>query len=92
MPNALVLIFFLSGIAALTFEALWFRLAGLSLGNSVWSASLVLAAFMAGLTLGNGLIARLHHAYHATRSGCMRSSSSRIGIGGFRGACSSYRG
>jgi spermidine synthase len=61
MPNALVLIFFLSGVAALTFEALWFRLAGLSLGNSVWSVSLVLAAFMAGLTLGNGLVARTHH-------------------------------
>ncbi|HKS55871.1 MAG TPA: fused MFS/spermidine synthase [Steroidobacteraceae bacterium] len=60
MQNALVLVFFLSGIAALTFEALWFRLAGLSLGNSVWSASLVLAAFMAGLTLGNGLVARMH--------------------------------
>jgi spermidine synthase len=60
LQNALVLIFFLSGISALTFETLWFRLAGLSLGNSVWSASLVLAAFMAGLTLGNGLVARLH--------------------------------
>jgi spermidine synthase len=60
MQNALVLVFFLSGVAALTFEALWFRLAGLLLGNSVWSASLVLTAFMAGLTLGNGLVARLH--------------------------------
>ena len=60
MPSALVPIFFLSGIAGLTFETLWFRLAGLSLGNSIWSASLVLAAFMGGLTLGNGLIARFH--------------------------------
>ncbi len=60
MPNALIPIFFLSGIAGLTFETLWFRLAGLSLGNSVWSASLVLAAFMGGLTLGNGLVARWH--------------------------------
>ena len=59
MPAALVLIFFLSGASALVFEALWFRLAGLSLGNSVWSASLVLAAFMGGLALGNGLAARL---------------------------------
>jgi len=50
----------MSGIAGLTFETLWFRLAGLSLGSSVWSASLVLAAFMAGLTLGNGLVARFH--------------------------------
>ena len=60
MPSALVPIFFLSGIAGLTFETLWFRLAGLSLGNSIWSASLVLAAFMGGLMLGNGLVARLH--------------------------------
>jgi predicted membrane-bound spermidine synthase len=60
MPSALLPIFFVSGIAGLTFETLWFRLAGLALGNSVWSASLVLAAFMAGLTLGNGLVARCH--------------------------------
>src|SRR5215471_4839705 len=60
MPSALVPIFFVSGIAGLIFETLWFRLAGLALGNSVWSASLVLGAFMAGLTLGNGLVARCH--------------------------------
>jgi len=60
MRSTLGLIFFLSGASALIFESLWFRLAGLSLGNSVWSASLVLAAFMGGLALGNGLVARLH--------------------------------
>lgn len=60
MRAMLALIFGLSGASALIFESLWFRLAGLSLGNSVWSASLVLAAFMAGLALGNGLAARLH--------------------------------
>ncbi len=60
MRSTLALIFFLSGASALIFESLWFRLVGLSLGNSVWSASLVLAAFMGGLALGNGLVARLH--------------------------------
>lgn len=60
MRATLALIFFLSGASALIFESLWFRLAGLSLGNSVWSASLVLAAFMGGLALGNALIASLH--------------------------------
>jgi predicted membrane-bound spermidine synthase len=44
----------LSGAAALVFEALWFRLAGLLLGNSVWGTTIVLASFMAGLALGNG--------------------------------------
>jgi spermidine synthase len=49
----------LSGCAALVFETLWFRQAGLVLGNAVWSSSLVLASFMAGLALGNGLGARV---------------------------------
>jgi predicted membrane-bound spermidine synthase len=57
MRLTVALIFFLSGASALIFESLWFRLVGLSLGNSVWSASLVLAAFMGGLAIGNVLVA-----------------------------------
>ncbi len=49
----LCLAFFLSGAAGLVFETLWFRQAGLMLGNSVWASSLVMAAFMAGLASGN---------------------------------------
>ena len=56
---------FASGAAALLFETLWFHQAGLAFGNSVWASSLILSAFMAGLALGNGLIARhgerIHH-------------------------------
>ncbi len=51
-------VFFLSGASALIFESLWFRLAGLAFGNSVWASALVLSSFMAGLALGNGLSAR----------------------------------
>ncbi len=51
-------VFFLSGAAALLFETLWFRQAGLTLGNGVWASSLVLSSFMAGLALGNALAAR----------------------------------
>ncbi|MCZ6832542.1 MAG: spermidine synthase [Acidobacteria bacterium] len=57
----LSLIFFLSGAAALIFEALWFHQAGLALGNSVWASSLVLAGFMGGLALGNGLVGYAGH-------------------------------
>jgi spermidine synthase len=58
-PKAvLYAIFFLSGAAALIFESLWFRQAGLAFGNSVWATSLVLTGFMAGLGLGNALAAR----------------------------------
>lgn len=58
MTLALCVIFFLSGASALLFETLWFRLAGLTFGNSLWASSLVLAAFMGGLGLGNLLAAR----------------------------------
>jgi spermidine synthase len=54
-------IFFLSGASALIFEQLWFRQAGLALGNSVWASSLVLAGFMGGLAIGNGVVARIGH-------------------------------
>ena len=81
MRLTLALIFFLSGASALIFESLWFRLAGLSLGNSVWSASLVLAAFMGGLALGNGLVARLHRRIlHPVRVYAVLELA--IGIGG----------
>src|SRR5688500_15598672 len=49
--------FLVSGTAGLLFETLWFRTLGLALGNSVWASALVLAAFMGGLALGNGLAA-----------------------------------
>ncbi len=58
MTALLYTIFFASGASALVFETLWFRQAGLALGNSVWASSLVLAGFMGGLALGNAIAAR----------------------------------
>ena len=51
-------VFFCSGAAALVFESLWFRQAGLAFGNSVWASSLVLSSFMAGLAIGNAVVVR----------------------------------
>lgn len=51
-------LFFASGAAALVFEALWFRRAGLAFGNSIWASALVLSSFMTGMALGNALAAR----------------------------------
>jgi predicted membrane-bound spermidine synthase len=62
MPTAIRLasaLFFASGAAALIFETLWFRRAGLAFGNSVWASALVLSSFMAGMALGNAIAARL---------------------------------
>lgn len=54
MLSAVSLAFFVSGAAGLIFEVVWFHRAGLTFGNSVRAASLVLSSFMAGLALGNG--------------------------------------
>jgi predicted membrane-bound spermidine synthase len=59
MTRALCLVFFVSGAAALLFETLWFRQAGLALGNTVWASALVTASFMGGLAIGNALVAWL---------------------------------
>ena len=86
-------IMFASGVAALLFETLWFRQAGLSFGNSVWASSLILSSFMAGLALGNGLIAqrgdRIRHPIRLyavlevsiAASGCRRSCVRRLAQG-----------
>jgi predicted membrane-bound spermidine synthase len=61
MTSLLCGIFFLSGASALVFETLWFYQAGLAFGNSIWASSLVTAAFMGGLALGNALAGRRGH-------------------------------
>jgi predicted membrane-bound spermidine synthase len=62
MRRVLAAVFFASGMSALLFETAWFRLAGLTFGNSVWASSMVLASFMGGLALGNALAARASRA------------------------------
>ena len=52
-------ILFLSGASALLFETLWLRLSGLTFGNSVWAAALILSSFMGGLALGTAIAANL---------------------------------
>jgi spermidine synthase len=55
------IVFVLSGSAALIFETAWFRIVGLTLGSSVWSAAAVLMAFMTGLGIGNLLVTAYGH-------------------------------
>ncbi len=47
------LFFFLSGAAGLIYQVVWTKLLGLVLGNTVYSITIVLAAFMGGLGLGS---------------------------------------
>jgi len=59
-PRAVLLVlFFLSGAAALVYETLWTRQLGLVFGNTTHSVSVVLAAFMGGIALGSWIATRL---------------------------------
>ncbi len=51
--NTISLLFFFSGIAALTYEVLWVRHLGLIFGNTVYAAATVMMTYMFGLALGS---------------------------------------
>lgn len=62
MPGLLLVLavlFFLSGASALIYQVLWLRLLGLVFGVTVYAASTVWAAFMAGLAIGSVFGGRL---------------------------------
>ena len=50
------LLFFLSGFSALVYQLVWVRAFGNVFGNTIYSASIVVAVFMAGLGAGSLLI------------------------------------
>jgi spermidine synthase len=50
---ALAGLLFLSGVSAIVYQVLWLRVLSLTFGVTVYAASTVLAAFMAGLALGS---------------------------------------
>jgi hypothetical protein len=86
MSGLLCAIMFVSGAAALLFETLWFRQAGLAFGNSVWASSLVLTSFMAGLALAARRLGRRDREFAAWLSQTfgfeipMRSGRARVPI------------
>jgi len=49
---------FVSGFVAMMYELVWVRLLSLILGSSTYSFSVMLAAFISGITLGSFLISR----------------------------------
>jgi len=59
MATLVVTLFVVSGAAALAYQVVWVRALGLVLGNSLWAAVAVVAAYMGGMALGSGLAARV---------------------------------
>ena len=60
----IVLIFLISGMAALTYEVVWVRLLTLTFGTTTYAVSTVLFSFMSGLALGSYLAGRIADPKH----------------------------
>lgn len=58
MAPLVTALFFASGMVALAYEVVWVRALGLVVGNSLWAAVSVVAAYMAGMAIGGVLVAR----------------------------------
>src|SRR5688572_30020836 len=54
-----LILFAVSGAAALIYEVVWTRLLTLQMGHGVAAASTVLAAFMGGLAIGSAIAGRI---------------------------------
>ena len=55
----LLVLFFASGVCGLIYQVLWLRMLALVFGVTVYAASTVLAAFMAGLAIGSAVADRV---------------------------------
>ena len=56
-PSPLIyLLFFLSGISGLIYQVVWVRVFGNVFGNTIYSASIVVAVFMLGLGVGSYVV------------------------------------
>jgi len=56
--RSILLVFCLSGMAALAYEVLWSRILVFLLGSSIYSFSMILAVYLLGLTTGSLVFAR----------------------------------
>jgi len=58
VANALILLFFLSGMCGLIYEVVWQKMLVLVFGISTYSTTIILASFMGGLVLGSYLFGK----------------------------------
>ena len=75
----ILILFALSGMAALIYEIVWYQLLQLAIGATAISLGVLLASFMGGLCLGAGLFARLKTRAHPL----ILYSCIELGIGAF---------
>ncbi|HET7698077.1 MAG TPA: fused MFS/spermidine synthase [Vicinamibacterales bacterium] len=89
MPILLAaLAFFLSGFAALVYQVVWQRMLVLPIGADVYSTTVIVGAFMAGL--GAGSLAGGHVADRLSRAQCLWLFAAAEAAVGLFGAASRY--
>src|SRR5437016_10069764 len=58
MTGLIYLLFFCSGLSGLIYQVVWVRVFGNVFGNTVYSASLIVAVFMLGLGVGSYVVGK----------------------------------
>ena len=61
------LLFFVSGLSGLIYQVVWVREFGNVFGNTVYSASLIIAVFMLGLGVGSSVVGKWADQQYAAR-------------------------
>lgn len=79
-PRAAVLMFFLSGVAALIYQVVWIKEMAQVFGVTLYASSAVVASFMAGLALGSLLFGRMADRW---REPLALFALIQVGIGAF---------
>jgi spermidine synthase len=77
-----LLVFFASGFAALVYQVVWQRVLAMFSGADVYSATLIVAAFMAGLGLGH-LVGGHVADRISPRASLLSFAAAELAIGGF---------
>src|SRR3990170_1745666 len=88
-PIALLyLLFLLSGLSGLIYQVIWVRVFGNVFGNTIYSASLVVAVFMLGLGVGSYIVGAWSDRRYAARPesllrayGCFELLIGALGLG-----------
>ena len=78
--HTVLVLFFFSGLCALTYQVIWVKMAGVVFGVAPFAISTVLSAFMAGLTLGSLFFGR---AADRSKNPLRLFGLMEMGIGGF---------
>jgi spermidine synthase len=73
-------LFFLSGLSALIYQLVWVRVFGNVFGNTIYSASLIVAVFMLGLGAGSYIVGRWADQRYAAGSTMMLRAYAQVEI------------